>query len=89
MAVALRNRSQLAENATASCSVKASGTTLSAARTNNSTAAWSAARPPLAMRLARARIYWARELMVVMFAKRPQLARYAAVAWLTLNGASL
>ncbi len=30
------------------------------------------------MRLSRARIYWSRELLVVMLAKRPQLARYAS-----------
>jgi len=35
-------------------------------------------RVPAAMRLARARIYWLRETMVVMFAKYPRLARYAA-----------
>ncbi len=40
---------------------------------------WLFRHSRLAMRLARARIYWARELMVVMFAKRPQLARYAAM----------
>jgi cation diffusion facilitator CzcD-associated flavoprotein CzcO len=30
------------------------------------------------MRISRARIYWTRELMVVMFAKQPRLARYAS-----------
>ena len=33
---------------------------------------------PSAMRIGRARIYWTRELMVVMMAKEPRLARYAS-----------
>ncbi len=36
-------------------------------------------RWPLAMQLARARIYWSRELMVLMFAKWPRLAKYASL----------
>jgi cation diffusion facilitator CzcD-associated flavoprotein CzcO len=40
---------------------------------------WLFRHSRLAMRISRARIYWARELMVVMFAKRPQLAKYAAL----------
>ena len=40
---------------------------------------WLFRRSRLAMRLSRARIYWTRELMVVMLAKRPQLARYASM----------
>ncbi len=39
---------------------------------------WLFRRSRLAMRLGRARSYWSRELMVVMLAKRPQLAKYAA-----------
>jgi cation diffusion facilitator CzcD-associated flavoprotein CzcO len=35
-------------------------------------------RSPLAMRISRARIYWTRELMVVMMAKQPRLARFAS-----------
>jgi cation diffusion facilitator CzcD-associated flavoprotein CzcO len=35
-------------------------------------------RWPLAMRIRRAWIYWTRELMVVLFAKEPRLARYAS-----------
>lgn len=39
---------------------------------------WLFRRSRLAMRLGRARSYWSRELLVVMLAKRPQLAKYAA-----------
>jgi cation diffusion facilitator CzcD-associated flavoprotein CzcO len=39
---------------------------------------WVFGHSRLATRLARARIYWSRELMVLMFARYPQLARLAA-----------
>jgi cation diffusion facilitator CzcD-associated flavoprotein CzcO len=39
---------------------------------------WLFARLPSAARLARARIYWSRELMVLMLARYPRLASYAA-----------
>jgi cation diffusion facilitator CzcD-associated flavoprotein CzcO len=39
---------------------------------------WLFGRSPLAARLVRARIYWSRELLVLMFAKYPHLARWAA-----------
>ncbi len=39
---------------------------------------WLFRRSPLAMRISRARIYWTRELMVVMMAKQPRLARFAS-----------
>ncbi len=39
---------------------------------------WLYRHSPLAMRVSRARIYWARELMVVMLTKEPRLARYAS-----------
>lgn len=39
---------------------------------------WLFRHSKLAMALQRARIYWTRELMVIMFAKRPALARFAA-----------
>ncbi len=35
-------------------------------------------RSPLAARLARARVYWSRELLVLMFARYPRLAKLAA-----------
>jgi cation diffusion facilitator CzcD-associated flavoprotein CzcO len=38
---------------------------------------WMFRHSSLAMRLSRARVYWSRELMVFMFAKRPRLAKYA------------
>jgi cation diffusion facilitator CzcD-associated flavoprotein CzcO len=39
---------------------------------------WLFRHSPLAMRISRARIYWTRELMVVMFAKQPRLAKLAS-----------
>jgi cation diffusion facilitator CzcD-associated flavoprotein CzcO len=39
---------------------------------------WLFARKPLAARLARARIYWSRELMVLVFARFPRLASIAS-----------
>jgi cation diffusion facilitator CzcD-associated flavoprotein CzcO len=39
---------------------------------------WLFSRFPLAARLARARIYWSRELMVLMFARYPRLASFAS-----------
>jgi cation diffusion facilitator CzcD-associated flavoprotein CzcO len=39
---------------------------------------WLFRHSPLAMRILRARIYWSRELLVVMLAKEPRLARFAS-----------
>jgi len=39
---------------------------------------WLFRRSALASRISRARIYWSRELMVLMFAKYPALTKYAA-----------
>ena len=39
---------------------------------------WLMRRSPLATRLLRARIYWTRELLVIPFAKRPALLRFAS-----------